>query len=136
MDAVKEIQDLVAMLNKNDETKDKYGWNARDIYLAKKIGKYSKEEYKDLIDIISVHWSTTDDCNDEHGSVVMDIVCALVFMLEDFKRFNFLTEGIKSSRLRDLLSKSVVAIQVFGVPHEEFKDAFFTNVYDRELADA
>lgn len=135
MDAIKEIQDLTAMLNKYDKTKVEYGWNARDVYLAEKIGKYSKKEYEQLLDVIAVHWSVTDDCNDEHGSIVMDIVCALAFMLEDFERFDFFTEGIESSGLRDLLSKSVIAIQMLGLPIDDFKDAF-TNVYDQEVANS
>lgn len=135
VDAVKEIQDLVAMLDRYDKTKVEYGWNARDVYLAEKINKYSKKEYEDLIEIVAVYWSTTDDCDDEHGSIVMDIVCALAFMAEDFKRFDFFTEGIESSGLRDLLLKSVIAVQAFGLPVSEFKDAF-TNVYDQEVADS
>jgi hypothetical protein len=135
VDAVKEIQDLVAMLDRYDKTKVEYGVNARDVYLAEKIGKYSEKEYEDLIDIIAVHWSTTDDCDDEHGSIVMDIVCALVFMLGDFKRFDFFTEGIESSGLRDLLTLSVTTVKELGIPVSEFKDAF-TNVYDQEVANS
>ena len=135
MDAIKEIQDLTSMLDKYDKTKVEYGVNARDVYLAEKIGKYSEKEYEDLIDIVAVYWSTTDDCNDEHGSIVMDIICALVFMLGDFKRFDSLTEGIESSGLRDLLTLSVTTVKELGIPVSEFKDAF-TNVYDQELADS
>ena len=135
MDAIKEIQDLTSMLDKYDKTKVEYGVNARDVYLAEKIGKYSEKEYENLIDIVAVYWSTTDDCNDEHGSIVMDIICAFVFMLGDFKRFDSLTEGIESSGLRDLLSLSVTTIKELGIPISEFKDAF-TNVYDQEVADS
>ena len=135
MDAIKEIQDLTAMLNRYDKTKVVYGVNARDVYLAEKIGKYSEEEYKQLLNVIAVHWSVTDDCNDEHGSIVMDIICALVFMLEDFEQFNFFTEGIESSGLRDLLTLSITTVKELGIPVSEFKDAF-TNVYDQEVADS
>jgi hypothetical protein len=135
MDTIKEIQDLVAMLDRYDKTKVEYGVNARDVYLAKKIGNYSKKEYKQLLDVIAVHWSVTDDCNDEHGSIVMDIICALVFMLEDFEQFNFFTEGIESSGLRDLLTLSITTVKELGIPVSEFKDAF-TNVYDQEVANS
>jgi hypothetical protein len=135
MDAIKEIQDLTAMLNRYDKTKVVYGVNARDVYLAEKIGKYSEEEYEQLLNVIAVHWSVTDDCNDEHGSIVMDIICALVFMLEDFEQFNFFTEGIESSGLRDLLTLSITTVKELGIPVSEFKDAF-TNVYDQEVADS
>ena len=135
MDTVKEIQDFTFMLDRYDKTRVEYGWNARDVYLAEKIGNYSKKEYEKLLDVIAVHWSVTDDCNDEHGSIVMDIICALVFMLGDFKRFDFFTEGIESSGLRDLLSLSVTTIKELGIPVSEFKDAF-TNVYDQEVADS
>lgn len=135
MDAVKEIKDLVAMLDRHDRTNLEYGWNARDIYLSEKIGKYSKKGYTDLVDIIAVYWSTTDDCNDEHGSIVMDIVCALVFMTKDFERFNSLTDGIEPSNLRELLSSSVLAVQILDLPIKTFKEAF-TNVYDKEIADS
>ena len=135
MDTVKEIQDFTFMLDRYDKTRVEYGWNARDVYLAEKIGNYSKKEYEKLLDVIAVHWSVTDDCNDEHGSIVMDVVCVLAFMLEDFEKFNFFTEGIEPSGLRNLLTKSIATIKELGLPIEEFKDAF-TNVYDQEVANS
>jgi hypothetical protein len=135
LDSLIEVKDLVTMLDRHDKTKDKYDWNARDNYLAEKVNKYSEKEYDELTEIIATHWSTTDDCNDEHGSIVMDIMCTLVFLLEDYKRFDFLVEDIEQSNLRDLLIKCVEAIkEVSFLSAKDFKDGF-TNVYDRELAD-
>ena len=65
----------------------------------------------------------------------MDVVCVLAFMLEDFEKFNFFTEGIEPSGLRNLLTKSIATIKELGLPIEEFKDAF-TNVYDQEVANS
>jgi hypothetical protein len=135
LDSLVEVKDLVAMLDRHDKTKDNYDWNARDNYLKEKVNKYSEKEYDELTEIIATYWSTTDDCNDEHGSIVMDIMCTLVFLLEDYERFDFLVKDIEQSNLRDLLIKCVEVIrEVSFLSAKDFKDGF-TNVYDRELAD-
>jgi len=135
LDAAEEIKDLVAMLKRHDETKDKYDWNARDNYIAQKVKKYSQKEYNELSVIIATHWSTTDDCNDEHSSIVMDIVCTFVFLTEDYERFDFLVKDVESSNLRDLLIECVETIKEMPFLTAKAFHNGFTNVYDKELAD-
>jgi hypothetical protein len=67
--------------------------------------------------------------------MVLDIVCALVFLMEDYERFDFLVKDVESSNLRDLLIECVATIR--EIPFLTAKAFYngFVNVYDKELAD-